>query len=415
MSQQIDTLFTGGSVFRPGVGQLGPGSGRGGRGPDRGRRARCRARGAGRTGHRRRRPRGRSAASRLPGRARPPGDGRPGHAASASCTARRPPRSASTSSPTYAAEHPDLEWIVGGGWSMEFFPGGTPTRQALDAVVPDRPVYLTNRDGHGTWVNTLALELAGVDAGTPDPQDGRIERDADGNPDRRPARGSGSLVGRLLPDTSDDDMYAGLLAAQDLLFSLGITAWQDAAVGRLFGLDDIYPIYLSAARSGDLKARVVGALWWERERGAEQIPELVGPPDRGPGGALRGHQRQDHAGRCRRELHGRDARALPRPRRLRHAQRRAELRRPGRPARPRDPARRGRLPGPLPRARGPGRPRGARRHRGGARRQRPDRRPPPPRPPAGRAPRRRTAVRASWGRSPTSSRCGPPTNRRWTS
>ena len=176
---------------------------------------------------------------------------------------------------TYAAEHQDLEWIVGGGWSMEFFPGGTPTRQALDSVVPDRPVYLTNRDGHGTWVNTLALELAGVDAGTPDPQDGRIERDADGNPTGALHEGAGALVGRLLPDTSDDDMYAGLLAAQDLLFSLGITAWQDAAVGRLFGLDDIYPIYLSAARSGDLKARVVGALWWERELGAEQIPGLV--------------------------------------------------------------------------------------------------------------------------------------------
>ena len=42
----------------------------------------------------------------------------------------------------YAAANPDLEWIVGGGWSMEFFPGGTPTRQALDAVVPDRPVFL---------------------------------------------------------------------------------------------------------------------------------------------------------------------------------------------------------------------------------------------------------------------------------
>ena len=99
---------------------------------------------------------------------------------------------------TYAAEHQDLEWIVGGGWSMEFFPGGTPTRQALDSVVPDRPVYLTNRDGHGTWVNTLALELAGVDAGTPDPQDGRIERDAGGNPTGALHEGAGALVLSLI-------------------------------------------------------------------------------------------------------------------------------------------------------------------------------------------------------------------------
>ena len=107
-------------------------------------------------------------------------------------------------------------------------------------------------------------------------QDGRIERDADGTPDRRPARGRGR-PGRVgcSPTPATRTCTPGLLAAQELLFSLGITAWQDAAVGRLFGLDDIYPIYLTAARSGDLKARVVGALWWERDRGAEQIPELV--------------------------------------------------------------------------------------------------------------------------------------------
>ena len=74
---------------------------------------------------------------------------------------------------------------------MEFFPGGTPTRQALDAVVPDRPVFLTNRDGHGNWVNTEALELAGIDADTPDPDDGRIERDADGTPTGALARRRG--------------------------------------------------------------------------------------------------------------------------------------------------------------------------------------------------------------------------------
>src|SRR5690606_1171253 len=54
---------------------------------------------------------------------------------------------------TYAAEHPDAEWILGGGWAMAAFPGGTPTAAALDAVVPDRPVFLANRD--------VALRLAG--------------------------------------------------------------------------------------------------------------------------------------------------------------------------------------------------------------------------------------------------------------
>ena len=80
----------------------------------------------------------------------------------------------------YARDNPDAPWITGGGWSMADFPGGTPTRQVLDAIVPDRPAYFPNRDGHGAWVNTRALELAGITADTPDPADGRIERESDG-------------------------------------------------------------------------------------------------------------------------------------------------------------------------------------------------------------------------------------------
>ena len=76
----------------------------------------------------------------------------------------------------YAAAHPDAEWITGGGWSMDAFPGGLPRREPLDAVTGNRPAFLPNRDGHGAWVNTAALRLAGIDAATADPADGRIER-----------------------------------------------------------------------------------------------------------------------------------------------------------------------------------------------------------------------------------------------
>ncbi|MFD0375437.1 amidohydrolase family protein, partial [Streptomyces sp. NPDC127112] len=82
----------------------------------------------------------------------------------------------------YADAHPDREWITGGGWSMESFEGGLPTRQLLDAVVPDRPVLLANRDHHGAWANTRALELAGITAATPDAGAGRLVSGAVGNP-----------------------------------------------------------------------------------------------------------------------------------------------------------------------------------------------------------------------------------------
>ncbi|MFF5493887.1 amidohydrolase [Streptomyces aquilus] len=177
----------------------------------------------------------------------------------------------------YADAHPERAWITGGGWSMEAFEGGTPTKELLDAVVPDRPVYLPNRDHHGAWVNSRALELAGLTRDTPDPADGRIERDASGSgePSGTLQEGAMQLVGRLAPAATPADRLAALLHAQRHLHALGITAWQDALVGDFLGMDDPAQAYLTAARDGSLTARVVGALWWDRERGAEQIPELV--------------------------------------------------------------------------------------------------------------------------------------------
>ena len=176
---------------------------------------------------------------------------------------------------TYAATHPDVAWIVGSGWSMAHFAGGTPTHEMLDAVVADRPAILSNSDGHGAWANSRALELAGVDASTPDPPDGRIERDASGAPQGTLHEGAAGLVERLAPAPTPDEQLAGLLKAQEVMFSHGITAWQDAAVGEGLGQPDSLPVYLAAHQSGALTARVVAALWWDRARGAEQLSDLV--------------------------------------------------------------------------------------------------------------------------------------------
>ncbi|WP_062645942.1 amidohydrolase [Streptomyces maremycinicus] len=175
----------------------------------------------------------------------------------------------------YADAHPDKEWITGGGWSMESFDGGIPTRQLLDALVPDRPVHLLNRDHHGAWVNTRALEIAGVDADTPDPRDGRIERAADGTPAGMLQEGAVVLVGRHLPDQTPADRLAGLMRAQELLHSVGVTAWQDALLCGADGYPDPSETYLTAARDRTLTASVTGALWWRRGAGEEQIPELL--------------------------------------------------------------------------------------------------------------------------------------------
>ena len=175
----------------------------------------------------------------------------------------------------YARANPEQEWITGGGWSLDAFPNGLPTAAALDGVVPDRPVFLPNRDHHGAWVNSRALELAGITRETPDPADGRIERDAHGEPTGMLQEGALGLVESLLPHISDEEMDAALDRAQTLLHSLGITAWQDALVGSGLGQPDNFGVYLRAAGSGRLTARVRGALWWERDRGATQIEAFI--------------------------------------------------------------------------------------------------------------------------------------------
>jgi predicted amidohydrolase YtcJ len=174
----------------------------------------------------------------------------------------------------YAASHPEEPWILGGGWSMDSFPGGTPTKEPLDAVVADRPVYLPNRDGHSGWVNSAALRISGITRDTPDPRDGRIERTQDGEPSGTLHEGAQSLVARHAPGVNAEDMYRGLLAGQRYLHSLGITAWQDAIVETDDEYDN-YGAYLQADREGALTGRVVGALWWDRHRGLEQIQELI--------------------------------------------------------------------------------------------------------------------------------------------
>jgi predicted amidohydrolase YtcJ len=171
----------------------------------------------------------------------------------------------------YARSHPDEAWIRGGGWYMAAFEGGTPRREELDRVVPDRPAFLTSRDGHSAWVNTKALELAGVTASTPDPSDGRIERDPDGTPSGTLQEGAMDLVARLLPDDTPADLEEALRLGQRHLHGFGITAWQDAIVKP----HHEERAYVALAARGELTGRVVGALWWEHHRGAEQIDEFV--------------------------------------------------------------------------------------------------------------------------------------------
>ena len=174
------------------------------------------------------------------------------------------------------------DWVLGGGWTMAAFPGGLPTAADLDPVTGGRPAFLPNRDHHSAWVNTVALERAGVDARTPDPPDGRIERDEAGRPTGTLHDGAMRLVAAHLPSPSAAELRAGLLAAQAHLHSLGITRFQDACVGAAaeLGIPDAFDTYRQAAEDGVLTCHVVGALWWDRGRGLGQIDDLLARRER---------------------------------------------------------------------------------------------------------------------------------------
>ena len=173
-------------------------------------------------------------------------------------------------------------WITGAGWSMEAFDRGIPTAAALDATVSDRPVMLWNSDHHGAWVNTRALEIAGFTASTPDPQDGRIDRDEHGNPIGSLQEGAVDLMLPFMPEPTVEERVAGIVAGQAYLLSLGITAWQDAMVEPA-----THDAYVTLDGRGELIADVIGGLWWERSQGAEQVAEFAARRDATPPGRYR--------------------------------------------------------------------------------------------------------------------------------
>jgi len=165
-------------------------------------------------------------------------------------------------------------WFRAGGWSVSAFGPGGPTVELLDRVVPDKPAFIPSTDHHDAWVNSRALEVAGISAGTPDPPDGWIERDAHGNPTGTLREGAQALVWDHV-ETTREEYAEALREAQSYLHSWGVTGWHDALIGGYAGLDDPTRAYLDLIRDGDLTAQVTASQWWDRHRGVEQVDELL--------------------------------------------------------------------------------------------------------------------------------------------
>jgi predicted amidohydrolase YtcJ len=139
----------------------------------------------------------------------------------------------------YAAAHPKDAWITGMGWTYPTFgPTALPDKKILDEVVPDRPVFLVAFDGHSSWANSKALELAGIDKQTPDPPNGKIVRDANGEATGALKEHAGELVSSKMPQPSREERLAALRKGIHEANRVGLTRVQSA--GQDFEFLDLY-------------------------------------------------------------------------------------------------------------------------------------------------------------------------------
>jgi len=176
------------------------------------------------------------------------------------------------------------EWITGRGWGPSDFPGNQAHRRYLDEVFPDRPVLLTDRDGHQTLANSRALALAAVTKATRDPENGRIDRDAAGEPTGLLKESASSLVRRLIPALTADQVYRALLSEMDKAAAFGLTSLQVASGSGSAGIE--YEAYQRALREGTLKVRFRVAVPFERAVTESRLAEFVALRDRHRGGLL---------------------------------------------------------------------------------------------------------------------------------
>ena len=177
----------------------------------------------------------------------------------------------------YAATLPADAWVTGRGWTPADFPDNTAHRRYLDAVFPDRPVVIRDRDGHQVLANTRALQLAGVIRSTPDLEDGQIVRDADGEPTGLLKEAAASLVRKLLPPLTADDTYALLVDEVAAASSLGLTSVQDATDVGL--TEHERAAVVRAIREDKLLVRYRAAVPLEKDTTAEQLAGYVSMRD----------------------------------------------------------------------------------------------------------------------------------------
>ncbi|PWH16937.1 MAG: amidohydrolase [Anaerolineae bacterium] len=182
----------------------------------------------------------------------------------------------------FLAENPDLKALQGAGWINNVFGPQGPTTAMLDEIVPDIPAVLYSEDYHSVWVNSKALQLAGITRDTPDPQGGVIERDANGNPSGTLRETAADLVAEVIPPYTVEQYLEGLEYFQDFAHSLGITTVYVPSLPGGFGeaLEALHEF----DRSGKMSIRFPTAAGINPEDPISKVDEIRGLIEKEKGG-----------------------------------------------------------------------------------------------------------------------------------
>jgi len=160
------------------------------------------------------------------------------------------------------------EWVLGGGWPLAAFPDGSPSKAMLDEIFGERPAFFSDAFGHNAWVNSRALEIAGIDSSTPDPPQGVIVREpVTGKPTGTLRDAAMGLVDGFIPESTEEQRYKGLLAGLKQANTFGITAYIEPGVS-----EDNISLYAAADRRGELTTRVLASV-----SPIDALPDNFGP------------------------------------------------------------------------------------------------------------------------------------------
>ena len=183
----------------------------------------------------------------------------------------------------FVKKHPEKKWITGMGWQYAIFKGGMPTKDALeklDKIVKDRPVYIDAYDGHSIWVNSKAMEMAGITKDTKFEGFGAIIKDDNGNVTGAITEGARSIVSKIVPLPTTEEKLAALKEGMKYAAAHGITSIQNAS-----GTVEEFSLYETLLKNSELTLRSTTAFSAGKkttEKDIQQFIKVKNHTDRNP-------------------------------------------------------------------------------------------------------------------------------------